>query len=93
MEASENKKMDLFQSLKDEVLDSSKEEAPSTSFRTPKMPKIKYEEDDDFDDNEIELDSLLEPGTTANVFDKEFKKKVDKQQRKELEEEEREKML
>lgn len=93
MEASENKKMDLFQSLKDEVIDSSQKEGPSTSFRTPKMPKIKYEEDDDFDDNEIELDSLLEPGTTANVFDKEFKKKVDKQQRKELEEEEREKML
>lgn len=92
MEQSDNKKMDLFQSLKDEVLDSS-EEGPSTSFRTPKMPNIKHEEDDDFDDNEIELDSLLEPGTTANVFDKEFKKKVDKQQRKELEEEEREKML
>lgn len=92
MEPSENKKMDLFQSLKDEVLDSS-EEGPSTSFRAPKLPNIKHEEDDDFDDNEIELDSLLEPGTTANVFDKEFKKKVDKQQRKELEEEEREKML
>lgn len=92
MEPSENKKMDLFQSLKDEVLDSS-EEGPSTSFRATKLPNIKHEEDDDFDDNEIELDSLLEPGTTANVFDKEFKKKVDKQQRKELEEEEREKML
>lgn len=91
MESMENKKMDLFQSLKDEMLDSS-EEGPSTSFKAPKLPNIKNE-DDNLDDDFDNLDAFLTPGTTANVFDKAFKKKIDKQHRKELEEEEREKML
>lgn len=85
-------KLDLFQSLKNETLDSSDDGGPSTSFQGRKLSEIKSEEDDQ-EDEFNELDGMLEPGTTANVFDKAFTKKLDKQTRKELEEEEREKML
>ena len=85
--------MDLFQSLKDEPLELN-------------LPDIKSEANDDDDDNndrniketdeddEDDLSSSI-PRTSHNVFDEAFtrKRKLDKQNRKEMEEEEREKML
>lgn len=86
-------KLDLFQSLKNETLDSSDDGGPSTSFGGRKLSEIKSEDEehDGYDDSELE--GMMEPGVSANVFDKAFSKKLDKQSRKELEEEEREKML
>lgn len=84
-------KLDLFQSLKNETLDSSDDGGPSTSYSARKMSEVKSEEDDQEDDNLLE--SMLTPGVSANMFDKTVKRKLDKQSRKELEEEEREKML
>lgn len=84
-------KIDLFQSLKDEPLELS-------------LPDIKSEVNDEDEDNndrniketddEDDLSSSV-PRTSNNVFDEAFrrKRKLDKQNRKELEEEEREKML
>jgi len=83
--------MDLFQTLKkDEPLELN-------------LPDIKSEinEDEDNNDNiketddEDDLGSSNVPTTSNNVFDESFrrKRKLDKQNRKELEEEEREKML
>ena len=85
-------KIDLFQSLKDEPLELS-------------LPDIKSEvndEGEDINDGNIKESSDYEddlsssiPTTSNNVFDEAFrrKRKLDKQNRKELEEEEREKML
>lgn len=91
MEPIDNK-LDLFQSLKNETLDSSDDGGPSTSYGR-KLSEIKSEDDQEGFESEDFLESMLEPGTTANVFEKAFKRKLDKQTRKELEEEEREKML
>jgi hypothetical protein len=79
---------DLFQTLKDEPLELS-------------LPDIKSEvNDEDINDTNKETDdeedlSSSVPTTSNNVFDEAFrrKRKLDKQNRKELEEEEREKML
>jgi hypothetical protein len=88
-------KLDLFQSLKNETLDSSDDGGPSTSFHARKLSEVKSEDDheeEEEEDNLMDLE-MLTSGATANVFDKAFKRKLDKQSRKELEEEEREKML
>lgn len=77
--------MDLFQSLKDEPLELN-------------LPDIKSEElndDEDKNDENSQEENDDNPSTSNNVFDEAFsrKRKLDKQNRKELEEEEREKML
>lgn len=78
-------KLDLFQSLKDEMNDNLQLPSISEIQNKTQTNNIKSETDDD--------DELATPGPSENIFDKAFKRKLDKQNRKELEEEEREKML
>lgn len=88
--------IDLFQSLKDEPLEISlpdikTEEKHSEDEDNNEKIEKQFSIDDDNDDD---LSSSI-PQSSHNVFDEAFsrKRKLDKQNRKELEEEEREKML
>lgn len=75
-------KLDLFQSLKDEK-SNDHEEAPQKSVS--ESESLKYEQ------LAISDDENMEAGPSSP--EKELKKKAEKQNRKEIEEEEREKML
>lgn len=74
-------KLDLFQSLKNEE-SNDQEGASQKSVSESEDLKFESRSDDENNGNE--------PGSS---FDSEVKKKVEKQNRKEIEEEEREKML
>jgi transcription initiation factor TFIID subunit 11 len=84
-------KIDLFQSLKDESLDVKL----SSNIKSEDESDTNDQDNDNQNTSETEYEDMSSaiPGTSANVFDKAFKKKLDKQNRKEVEEEEREKML
>lgn len=77
-------KLDLFQSLKDE--DASEHEEPSSRVSVSEPDDLKFESRSDDDNNDND-------NAEGESSDKGIKKKLDKQNRKEIEEEEREKML
>lgn len=84
-------KVDLFQSLKDEE-SNEHDEAPHKSISDSDDMKYETRSDDDNNMEEnVNTDDMGEAGTSS--CDKGMKKKLDKQNRKEIEEEEREKML
>lgn len=94
MDSMNNSRIDLFQSLKDEMSDNYGSQSTSSNMKL-NLPTIKLEDDDDDQTgtDEHEDGNSANPDGSSNIFDKAFKKKLDKQNRKELEEEEREKML
>lgn len=84
-------KLDLFQSLKDEDTNDHEElerVSQKSVSESETHEDMKSENDDDKDDDKDQ--NLDEPGSS---YDQDGKKKVEKQNRKEIEEEEREKML
>lgn len=81
-------KLDLFQSLKDDESNDHEGASQKSMSESEHVGNLKYEPSDD----ETNLqDHDMDAGSSSP--DKELKKKVEKQNRKEIEEEEREKML
>lgn len=76
-------KPDLFQSLKN---GESNEQEGTSQRSVSESEDLKFESQNSDDEN-----NGNDPGTSS--YDKELKKKIEKQNRKEIEEEEREKML
>lgn len=78
-------KLDLFQSLKDEESNDNEGASQKSVSESELAEDLKFESRSDDETNHQEAGS--------SSPDKEVKKKVEKQNRKEVEEEEREKML
>lgn len=84
-------KVDLFQSLKDEESNEHEEVSHKSVSESDDMKYEARSDDDNNMEENVNTDDMGEAGTSS--CDKGTKKKLDKQNRKEIEEEEREKML
>lgn len=82
-------KLDLFQSLKDDESNDHEEASQKSISESEQVGSLKNEKYEQQSDDEATNDQ--DAGSSSP--DKELKKKVEKQNRKEIEEEEREKML